>query len=229
MNPAPNPLRVLGYVRVSTGDQVTSGAGLEVQRETLAAAAKQRGWDLVDVVADEGESGGKSFAKRPGLSDLLRRLEAGEADALAVSKLDRLSRSVGDLLNLVERSQPKGRRKGWGLVLLDIDLDTSTPQGSFVLQMMASVAELERKIIGQRTRDALAVKRAQGVRLGRPSTLDAKTVAKIVRWHEEGISLSGITRLLTFEKIPTAHGGARWHASTISKVLQGQDAAKLAG
>jgi hypothetical protein len=85
----------------------------------LRAAAKQRGWELVDVIADEGESGGKSHEKRPGLSDALARVERGEADALAVAKLDRLSRSVRDLADLAERSRPRGKRPGWGLILLD--------------------------------------------------------------------------------------------------------------
>jgi DNA invertase Pin-like site-specific DNA recombinase len=112
------------------------------------------------------------------------------------------------LSQLVERSQPKDRRKGWGLILLDIDLDTTTPQGGFMVNMMASVAELERKIIGQRTRGALAVKRAQGVRLGRPSTLSPFVVALIVGWHNEGVSLGEIARRLTSDETPTAHGGA---------------------
>ena len=145
------------------------------QREALSAAAKQRGWDLVDVVADEGESGGKSHEKRPGLCETIARIEAGEADALAVAKLDRLSRSVRDLADLAERSKPKGKRKGWGLILLDIDVDTSSPSGEFMVNAMGSAAQWERRIISQRTKDALAVRRAQGVRLGRPSTFAASS------------------------------------------------------
>lgn len=224
MKTSPEPLRVIGYVRVSTGEQANSGAGIEVQRQALAAAAEQRGWDLVDVIADEGESGGKSHEKRPGLSEALARVESGEAGALAVAKLDRLSRSVRDLVDLSERSRPKGKRKGWALILLDVDVDTSTASGEFMVNVMGSAAQWERRIISQRTKDALAVKRSQGVRLGRPSNLDAKVVAQIVRWQDEGHSFSGIARLLTFEKIPTAHGGAKWWPATVRKVLQGQDA-----
>ena len=108
-------------------------------------------------------------------------IEAGEADALAVAKLDRLSRSVRDLADLAERSRPKGKQKGWGLILLDIDVDTSSPNGEFMLNVMGSAAQWERRIISQRTKDALAVKRAQGVRLGRPSTLSRELVERIVR------------------------------------------------
>ena len=92
-----------------------SVTGVETQRETLQAAAEQRGWELVNIVADEGESGGKRHENRPGLGAAISPIEAGEADALAVAKLDRLSRSVRDLADLAERSRPKGKQKGWGL------------------------------------------------------------------------------------------------------------------
>jgi DNA invertase Pin-like site-specific DNA recombinase len=114
------------------------------------------------------------------------------------------------------------------LILLDVDVDGSTPSDEFMFNVMASAAQSERRIISQRTKDALAVKRAQGVRLGRPSKLDPKVVAQIVRWHREGRSLTWICALLTFEKIPTAHGGAKCWPATVRKVLHGQDAAKHA-
>ena len=95
--------------------------------------------------------------------------------------------------------------------VLDIELDTTTPHGDFMVNMMASVAQLERKIIGQRTRDALAVKRAHSVRLGRPSKVDAGIVAWIVVENREGSSLSAMARALNEDGIPTAHGGARWY------------------
>jgi DNA invertase Pin-like site-specific DNA recombinase len=226
MNPRAKGLRVIGYVRVSTADQADSGTGLESQREALSAAAEQRGWEMVDVIADEGESGGKSHEKRQGLCTAIARIEAGEADALAVAKLDRLSRSVRDLADLAERSKPKGKRKGWGLILLDVDVDTSSPSGEFMVNVMGSAAQWERRIISQRTKDALAVKRAQGVRLGRPSTLPAELVERIVRERRAGVSFSAIARTLTDERVPTAHGGGRWWPATIRKVLQGQEATR---
>jgi DNA invertase Pin-like site-specific DNA recombinase len=218
---------VIGYVRVSTADQVDTGVGLEAQREALTTAAAQRGWELVDVIADEGESGGKSHEKRPGLCEAIARIEAGEADALAVAKLDRLSRSVRDLAELAERSKPKGKRKGWGLILLDIDVDTSSPSGEFMVNVMGSAAQWERRIISQRTKDALAVKRAQGVRLGRPSTLGPELVARILREHHDGESFSAIARALTQEGVPTAHGGSKWWPATVRKVCAGQQAARV--
>ena len=224
MNPKKG-LRVIGYVRVSTADQVDSGAGLEGQRETLRTAASQRGWELVDIVADEGESGGKRHENRPGLCAAISRIEAGEADALAVAKLDRLSRSVRDLADLAERSRPKGKQKGWGLILLDIDVDTSSPNGEFMLNVMGSAAQWERRIISPAHQG-----RARGqARPGRsPRTAEharRELVERIVRERRAGASLSAIADALTDEGVPTAHGGARWWPATVRKVLAGQDAA----
>src|SRR5438105_720162 len=88
----------LGYVRVSTDEQAATGHGLDAQRTQLALACEQRGWHLVDVVADEGVSG--STTTRPGLDRVLTLLDAGEADVLVTAKLDRLSRSAAHFHNL---------------------------------------------------------------------------------------------------------------------------------
>ena len=133
------------------------------------------------------------------------------------------------MADLAERSRPKGKQEGWGLILLDIDVDTSSPNGEFMLNVMGSAAQWERRIISQRTKDALAVKRAQGVRLGRPSTLSRELVERIVRERRAGASLSAIADALTDEGVPTAHGGARWWPATVRKVLAGQDAAPMVG
>jgi DNA invertase Pin-like site-specific DNA recombinase len=95
-------------------------------------------------------------------------------------------------------------------------------------QVLAVFAELERKLIGQRTRDALAVKRAQGVRLGRPSVLPPSVVARIVAEHRGGASWSAIARGLNADGVATAQGGAKWYPATVRTVAMGQDAAKLA-
>jgi DNA invertase Pin-like site-specific DNA recombinase len=130
------------------------------QRASLIAQAEQRGWGL-EIIADEGISG--STLKRPGLTRALEMLDRGEADVLMAAKLDRVSRSVTDFAKLLERAS----QKGWRLVLLDLGVDTSTPAGEFVANTIANSAQYERRLIGQRTREGLAAKRAQGVRLGR--------------------------------------------------------------
>ena len=93
--------------------------------------------------------------------------------------------------------------------------------------MMAVFRRLERRLISQRTREALAVKKTQGVRLGRPSALPRDVVARIVAAKAGGASLRTIAAELAAEAIPTAQGGAKWHASTIKAVLDSQDAAQV--
>jgi DNA invertase Pin-like site-specific DNA recombinase len=96
-----------------------------------------------------------------------------------------------------------------------------------MVNVMGSAAQWERRIISQRTKDALAIKRAQGVRLGRPSSLAPELVERIVREHREGATFSAIARTLTEEGVPTAHRGSKWWPATVRKVLTGQDAVAL--
>jgi DNA invertase Pin-like site-specific DNA recombinase len=207
-------LRVVGYVRVSTEEQQDSGAGLEVQRAQIRAEASRRSWRLIAIREDAAS--GKSMVTRAGLQIALRDIESGGAEALVVAKLDRLSRSILDFASLMERS----RRGGWALVALDLGVDTTTPQGEMVANVMASFAQFERKLIGQRTREALAVKRMSGVRLGRPPILDEKVRQRIRRQRLRGRTLAAIAGDLNADAVPTAHGGRRWHVSTVQSVLR---------
>lgn len=206
-------VRALGYVRVSTDEQADSGAGLEAQRAAIELAAAARGWELVGVVEDAGYSA--KTLKRPGITRALEAVAAGDASALVVAKLDRLSRSVRDCASLLERAH----REGWGLVALDLGVDTTSPSGELVANLMAAVAQWERRAIGQRTRDALAARRAAGVRLGRPPVLERALVARIRKMRGRGRSLRQIADKLNAEGIPTAQGGRCWHASTVRAVL----------
>ena len=207
-------MRVIGYVRVSTDEQTSSGAGLQAQREALVAECRRRGWHLVGVIADEGYSA--KDMRRPGVQEAIRALEAGEASALVVSRLDRLSRSMVDFSSLMARAQ----KRGWALVALDC-VDMSSPSGELMGHVLATFAQFERRLVSQRTRDALAVKKAQGVQLGRPRTLPDSVRDRIRAMREDGDSLARIADALTDDGTPTAHGGRRWYPSTVSKVLNG--------
>jgi DNA invertase Pin-like site-specific DNA recombinase len=215
----PTPMRVLGYVRVSTSNQADSGAGLDVQRQAIAAEAERRCWELVHVYEDAGGSG-KSMTGRPGLQEALEAVERGEAEALVVAKVDRLSRSLVDFAGIVERA----RRKGWNLVCLDIGIDLSTPAGEMLAGTLAVFAQFERRLIGQRTKDALAVKRAQGVQLGRPREMSGEAVERIRSLHRSGYRVAEIARILNEERIPTPRGG-RWHSPGVCRVLSWSEAA----
>lgn len=205
--------RAVGYGRVSTREQAENGGSLDAQRSVIEAECVRRGWRLGEVLMDPGMSG--KDMRRPALSKALGLLARGDADVLVAAKLDRLSRSVLDFAGLVQRAQAEG----WQVVVLDVGADTSTPAGEMLVNVMAAFAQYERRIIGQRTRDGLAVKRAQGVRLGRPPSTPEWVVRRIVRERERGWSLAKIAHRLTRDKVATAQGGKRWYASTVSAVL----------
>lgn len=210
-------MRAITYRRVSTDEQADSGAGLDAQAVTLRAALGSRGWELVADLVDEGRSAG-SLTGRPALADALARLDAGEADALVVAKLDRLSRSVLDFASLAERA----KRAGWAVVALDVDVDMTTPTGELLANITSSVAQWERRIIGARTADALAARKAAGTRLGRPVELTEAIRQRIAAERAAGDSLRVIADRLNAEAVPTARGG-RWYASTVRGVLASLD------
>lgn len=214
--------RVLGYLRVSTEEQVESGAGLAAQRSAIEAECARRGWDLLEVAEDKALSGGT--LNRPGLSHALDRLDAGEADLLLAAKLDRLSRSVHDFTGIMRRAE----KKKWALRVLDVDVDTSTPSGALLAHVVSATSEYERRIISERTRAGLAAKKAQGVRLGRPSGLPAAVVDRIVAENAAGTSLSAIARGLNAAQVPTGQSGSTWRATSVRAVLNSQAARKLA-
>lgn len=208
---------VVGYVRVSTDDQAESGAGLEAQRSAITSECERRGWQLVSI--EEDALSGRDL-KRPGLTRALDSCRAGEVSGVVVAKLDRLSRSLADFANLLSEAQ-KG---GWNVVALDLGVDLATPHGEFLANVMASAAQWERRIIGQRTKDALAVKRAQGVQLGRPTMLPAETATRIRRLRRRGLTLARIAELLNKDGVPTATG-CSWDAAGVWRVARGAEQA----
>jgi DNA invertase Pin-like site-specific DNA recombinase len=211
-------LRAIGYARVSTSEQAVSGAGLEDQRRKLVAEIAHRGWQLADLVVDEGESG-KDLA-RPGIRAALERLAAGDADALVVTKLDRLTRSTLDFAETLAWAGRLGVR----LVVLDLGIDTSTETGKLVASVMASVAEWERGAIASRTRDAAAIRRSEGGKMGRPSVRDTNpALAKRIAAMRAELTPAGrhhytwqaIADQLNAEGIPTVRGGTKWRVSAV--------------
>jgi hypothetical protein len=128
---------VYGYIRVSTDRQHDSGLGLEAQQSQIGMEVERRGWLLTEVFVDAASGG---TMKRPELQRCLAGFEAG--DVLVVAKLDRLSRSLMDFASLMDRS----KREGWAIVALDMAVDTSTPSGRVVANVMASFAQYEREL-----------------------------------------------------------------------------------
>ena len=140
-------LRLVGYVRVSTEDQATNGVSVDAQMDRLRAHALAHDYELIDIEADEGVSGKVAPNRREGLGRALTRVRAGEADGVTFLKLDRLSRSVRDILKLADEA----KRRGWHIVSVQEHIDTSSASGRFTLGVLALLAQMEREQIGERT------------------------------------------------------------------------------
>ncbi len=219
------PHRVIGYCRVSTEEQTASGLGVEAQRAAIAAEVARRDWTMIEVVTDQ-VGGGTPPDERPGLSAAMDTLKAGEADALVVARLDRLSRSMSDFLNVTKRS----RREGWAVAALDVNVDTSTPAGSLMVDVLMRFSEYERDLIRARTREALAAKKAQGIRMGRPRLISDSVTRLVLQERAKGKTLKAIGDLLTRNGIHPPAGGLKWYPSRIRAIILGAqldaDAAK---
>jgi DNA invertase Pin-like site-specific DNA recombinase len=207
-------MEVVGYVRVSTDEQSGSGAGLEAQRQAIVTECERRGWKLINVVEDAGWSA--KDLKRPGIQEALKVLKEGDARALVAAKLDRLSRSMIDFTALMATAQ----KQGWALVALDCAVDTTTPAGEAMANVLATFAQFERRLISQRTKDALAVKKAQGVRIGRPPVMPKGVVARISHMRTKGLSYRAIADRLNADGVPTAQGGKQWYPATVRSTIQ---------
>lgn len=225
--------RVVGYVRVSTEGQADSGISLEAQKAKLEAYALAMDLELIVIEEDAGVSA-KTVEGRPGLLRALARLDSGEATGLLVVKLDRLTRSVRDLGDLVERYFAAKH----SLMSVSDSIDTRTAAGRLVLNVLASVAQWEREATAERTRESLAHLKATGVLvggvpLGRKRTAeidrdgrrvvveDATELAAVHRAVElraAGSSLRAIAATLRTEGYPTKRNGT-WQATTVGRIL----------
>ena len=146
-------------------------------------------------------------------------IETGQADGLVVSKLDRLSRSVAHFAGLLERF----RKAGYTLVVLDLGVDTSSVTGEAMAGVVSVFAQMERRRIGERTKEALAVAKVQGTKsgkpIGRPRAIDPKLRARVRRMRSRGMSYPVIAQRLNDEGVPTAQGGKQWYPATVRKAL----------
>jgi DNA invertase Pin-like site-specific DNA recombinase len=178
--------RVAVYLRVSTSKQETSN-----QRRELEAVAARSGWQIVAVFEDAGISGAKGRDKRPGLDAMLRAVNAKEVDMVAAWSVDRLGRSLTDLLGILQALHDKGV----DLFLHQQGLDTSTTAGRAMFQMLGVFAEFERGIIRERVNAGLARARANGIKLGRRPVKPA-VEARIRQLRSKGDGILKIGRTL---------------------------------
>ena len=177
-------MRVAIYTRVSTDKQTT-----ENQLRELNAWADRAGHEVVQVFEDAGVSGAKDRTGRPGFDAMLKAAVRREFDMIAAWSVDRLGRSLQDLVGFLE--DLKGAKVD--LYLHQQALDTSTPSGRALFQMLGVFAEFERAMIRERVAAGLERARAQGKRLGRPK-VDKSTEVEIRKLHRQGL---GIRRIAT--------------------------------
>lgn len=171
----PTAARAALYCRVSTAGQT-----VEPQRLQLDSYAAARGLEVVEVYADEAVSG--ATARRPALDRMMADARRRRFDVVVVAKLDRIGRSLLNLLELLGELE----QLGVDFASVDDALDTRTAAGRLFFQIRAAFAEYERALIRERTRAGLAAARRRGVRLGRRPVLDAKARARVHRLHRTG-------------------------------------------
>lgn len=209
--------KALLYARVSTQLQVNDGVSLDVQERQLNSAAEVAGYTDVELVREEGRSG-KNISGRPALTETLRRLDKGEAHALFVTRIDRLARSTKDFLNIIDRANANG----WRLVMLDLNLDTATYQGRFVVTIMSALAEMERGIIAERQKDVHKDRRARGIKWGVDIGPMNKTPddirQRVATERNAGASYRKIADGLNRDAISSQNGGA-WYPTTVKNLL----------
>lgn len=190
---------------------------LDMQERNLIKAAEDYGYTKYEILREEGRSG-KSISGRPKLVAAMKRLETGEANALFVTRIDRLARSTRDFLSIIDHSQ----KFSWRLVLLDFNLDTESASSRFVVTIMSALAEMERNIIAARQKDVHQDRRNNGKRwgidLGPLPQVDEAIVNRIKDERESGLSYKSIADNLNKDNIPTVLKGKKWYASTIRHV-----------
>ena len=219
--------RAIGYIRVSTQGQAEDGISLDAQRAKIAAWCNLNDAELVGIFEDAGISGA-SMAKRDGLHAALK--STGKGMALVCYSISRLARSTRDMLEIAERLDAKGA----DLVSLTEKIDTTTAAGRMVFKMLAVLADFERDQIGERTKMALAHKKANGEVYapvpfgyeaieGRLVTVkrEAKIVAEILAMREAGASFAAIAEAMNERGIEGKRGG-RWFASTVRYMVNRQ-------
>jgi DNA invertase Pin-like site-specific DNA recombinase len=192
------------YVRVSTDAQT-----VENQIRELRQVAKRRGWDVVEVYRDAGISGAKGRNGRPGLDSLLKDASRRKFDILMAWAIDRLGRSLSDLLDTIQHLEACGV----DLYLDQQAIDTTTPMGKLVFQIAGAFAEFERTMIRQRIKAGLKRAIAQGVKLGRPK-LDSVTERKVRRRLAKGMGILKVAKSLgigtgTVQRISDQVGGRK--------------------
>lgn len=211
--------RTILYRRTSTDEQAN---GLAAQLDQLEGAQRQHEWPNPKVVTDEGVSGATPAVDRPNLGPELATF--GEGDRLVVPKLDRLSRSVFDFAGLLDLAEGEG----WLLTVLDLGIDTGTPQGKLVAHMVVALAQWEREMIGVRISEGMAKSpkvagRRKGAKVGGSRLAPVSPALRdAVETLRPGRSPSEIAKRLNAQGHRSLRGG-QWHRTSVRRLLDRLD------
>lgn len=219
----------IGYIRVSTEDQVKEGVSLDNQREKIKTYCKLKDFTLVKIIEDAGISA--KNLKRPGVQKVLELTRKKKVDAVVVYKLDRMFRSTVDALETTKMFDR------WGISFHSIQetLDTKSAMGRFFFTLTAALAEMERAIVGERTKAALSHKRSINEKTGGDipygfnltsngllveNENEQRVIRLIHRLKGKGHSLREICRKLEQEGYKTKRGKTNWHPETVRTILK---------
>ena len=220
-------MKAVGYIRVSTEEQVREGISLEVQEDKVKKYADLHNLRLTEIIRDEGKSG--KDLDREGMQKVMTLCRDRSVDHLIVYKMDRLTRRTLDLLTLVEEVFKPNKVQFHSITER---VDTSTAQGKFFLTIIGAMSQMERDLISERTSEALGYKISQGENVGSPplgflaenkklSRIDGEfeVVEHIKRLKRKKLSLRQIANRLNEQRIPTKRGGF-WYAGTVRYILR---------
>ena len=219
----------VGYIRVSTEEQSREGISLDAQKAKIKAYCTVKDLDLVDIIEDAGISA--KNLNRPGIQTVLLMARKKEVDAVIICKLDRMFRSTEDALQTTRKFDK------WEISFHSIQetLDTKSAMGRFFFTLMSAIAQMEREIIGERTKAALSHKRAKGEKTGGSvpfgfdvdetghlveNIVEQKAIRLIASLRRKGYSLRAICRELAKEGHRTKAGKDKWDPKSVSRILK---------
>ncbi|WP_262299673.1 recombinase family protein [Microvirga sesbaniae] len=222
--------KAVGYIRVSSEEQASSGFGLTTQEAAIKAFAASQGYELLEVVSDPGVSGATKPGDREGFRRIVEMAEQGAFSVLLVWKFDRLARQI---VYAVTAANDLQEQHGVQLRSVTEPIDTATPMGRTVFAILAGMAEQERQVITERTFLGRREKASRGGFAGGAAPLGyrkdrqgglvedqerADTVRRIFAMKGEGATLQSIANVLNTDGVPTARGG-KWWPATVRYVL----------
>jgi len=229
-------MKVIGYVRVSTAKQEQSGLSLEAQTTKIQQYCELYELELVDIIIDAGASA--KTLEREGMQSALKAIKSGEAEGLVIAKLDRLTRSIKDLNVLIEEVFTKA-----ALISVADQVDTNTPSGRLVLNILMSVSQWEREEISARTKAAMQAKKSKGEYTGGkaplgwridedgneiPDEIEQRLIAVVRSYRNSGLSYSAIAQKLTEANFTSRTGSAKFSKSAAKRINDAETAEERA-